>query len=201
MAGPHPTLIRLHPSSRSARCAICGQLARISHRRRPNLDGGATASATAVAHGDGPRESSSARHTRRMDGGDDLRTPGGLAVPAISLSWSFARARGPGGQHVNKTATRVTLAVELASLRGAQHIVERVQSELGEAIRVTSQTTRSQWRNRQECLAQAAELIDQAAVPTSSRRPSRPTRGSVERRLAAKRRDSQKKLGRRSSEW
>jgi ribosome-associated protein len=136
-----------------------------------------------------------------VDGDHDLRTAGGLVVPAEGLTWSFARSSGAGGQYVNKTSTRVTLDVDLARLRGPAAAVERSRRALVGGLRVSSQTTRSQWRNRQECLARAAQLLDDAATAPGVRRPSRPTRGSVERRLAAKRRDSDKKRNRRSTDW
>ena len=117
------------------------------------------------------------------------------------LSWSFVRSSGAGGQHVNKTSTRVTLDVDLTQLNGPPAAVDRARRALPDGLRVSSQATRSQWRNRQECLSRAAQLLDDAARVTVERRASRPTRGSVERRLAAKRRDSDKKLGRRTTEW
>ncbi len=136
-----------------------------------------------------------------MDGLDGLRSAGGLTVPPDGLAWSFGPASGAGGQRVNKTSTRVTLDVDLARLSGPTAAVERVRRAFIDGLRVTSETTRSQWRNRQECLTRAADLLDSASKPTVQRRASRPTRGSVERRLDAKRRASQKKLGRRSTEW
>jgi ribosome-associated protein len=137
-----------------------------------------------------------------VDGVDELRTPGGLVVPGEALVWAFSRASGAGGQHVNKTASKVTLDIDVRAVVGPAVVVERVWRNLPNGVRVTSQTTRSQWRNRQECLERAAELLDVAARPPGPpRRPSRPTRGSVERRLAAKRRDGDKKIGRRTKDW
>jgi ribosome-associated protein len=136
-----------------------------------------------------------------VDGDDDLRTPGGLLVPAEALTWSFTRSSGAGGQHVNTTSSKVTLGVDVTAVIGPPAAVARLRRG-SERLRITSQTTRSQWRNRQECLQRAAELLDAAAAPPPApRRPSRPTRGSVERRLAAKRREGEKKLGRRTTEW
>jgi ribosome-associated protein len=133
---------------------------------------------------------------------DDLRTPGGLTVPREALAWTFARASGPGGQNVNKTATRVTLAVDVDAVCGPSAAVERMRRLLPDGVRVTSQTTRSQWRNRQECLLRAADLLDTAARPPApTRRPSKPTRGSIERRLDSKRRVGEKKVARRTTEW
>lgn len=122
-------------------------------------------------------------------------------MPSEGLSWSFARSSGAGGQHVNKTSTRVTLDVDLGQLNGPPAAVDRARRAFTDGLRVSSQTTRSQWRNRQECLSRAGQLLDDAAKVAIQRRASRPTRGSVERRLDAKRRDSAKKLGRGSTEW
>ncbi len=135
------------------------------------------------------------------DGPGDLRTPGGLVVPASAMAWSFARAGGPGGQHVNTTSSKVTLAVRTDSVAGPAPALARLVAALGPEVRVTSQTHRSQRRNRVECLERAAALLDDAARPPAPpRRPTRPGRAAVERRLASKRRTSEKKQDRRG-EW
>jgi len=132
----------------------------------------------------------------------DLRTPSGLVVPGQALIWSFARSGGPGGQHVNTTSTKVTLTVPTDAVTGDALAVERVLRAHPVSVRVTSQESRSQWRNRQRCLARAAELLDSAARPPDApRRPSRPTRGAVERRLEGKRRTSEKKASRGEVQW
>lgn len=136
-----------------------------------------------------------------MDGDDDLRTPGGLVVPAAAITWMFARSGGPGGQHVNTTSSKVTLVIATDAVAGRPASLERLRTVLGDEVRVTSQESRSQWRNRQTCLERAAEMLDDAArPPRPPRRPTRPSRGSVERRLDSKRRDSEKKRGRRG-DW
>ena len=95
------------------------------------------------------------------------------------LTWSFTRASGPGGQHVNKTSSRVTLSIDAALVLGEPAAISRLQTTLGTELRVSSQTSRSQWRNRQLCLEQAARLLDEAAAPPDPlRRKSKPTRGS-----------------------
>lgn len=140
-----------------------------------------------------------------MDDADDLRTPGGLVVPGAALRWSFTHAQGAGGQHVNKTATRVTLEADTDAVQGGAAALARLRAADTATWRVSSQASRSQWRNRLTCRERLAEVLDAAARPPAApRRPSRPTRGSVERRLSAKRRTGEKKLGRRgssSSEW
>ena len=137
-----------------------------------------------------------------MDTGDDIRTQRGLIVPEGALHWTFARSAGAGGQHVNKTSTKVTLAVFAADITGPRTIVERAQALLPEEIRITSQTSRSQWRNRQICIEKLCDTIDTAAQPPpAARRKSRPSRGAIERRLSQKKRDSEKKEQRRKGDW
>ncbi len=140
--------------------------------------------------------------TPRIEVDGDLETPHGLRVPAVALIWSFTRSSGAGGQHVNKTASRSMLTVDTAEIRGPIHLLDRIRTELGGSITVSSQESRSQWRNRQVCRARLAEIIDRAAEPPPPpRRKSKPTRGSVERRLAGKKLVSSKKAGRRGQNW
>jgi ribosome-associated protein len=71
----------------------------------------------------------------------------------------------------------------------------------GEQITVTCQETRSQWRNRELCLAKLVEIVDEAAAPPAPlRRKTKPSRGAIERRLSSKKKDSDKKAGRRG-DW
>jgi ribosome-associated protein len=132
---------------------------------------------------------------------DDLRTERGLVVPADACTWSFARSGGAGGQHVNTSSTKATLVIDLTRIDGPEVAKQRVLDALGGELRLTSQVHRSQRRNRDDCVARAIERIDAAARPPSpKRRPSRPTRGAVERRLESKRRDAEVKRGRRG-DW
>ncbi len=132
---------------------------------------------------------------------DDLRTERGLTVPADACSWWFARSGGAGGQHVNTSSSKATLVIDLSRLVGSEAARRRVLDALGDELRVTAQTHRSQRRNRDECIARAIERIDEAARPPAPpRRPTRPTRGSTERRLQEKRRTSETKRGRRG-DW
>lgn len=136
-----------------------------------------------------------------MAGDTDLRTDLGLVVPAASIAWLFARSGGPGGQHVNTSSSKATLLIDLSQLRGPLDAVSRAQAALGDELRVSSQTHRSQVRNREDCITRALAQIDAAARrPPPPRRPTRPTKGSVERRLESKRRSSDTKRG-RSGDW
>ncbi len=133
---------------------------------------------------------------------EDLRTTSGLVVPSAALQWSFARSGGAGGQHINKTSSKATLTVAISEITGPEVLVRRVTTALSIKVRVNNQTSRSQWRNRQLCLTQLKEIIDNAAKPpTPDRRKSKPTRASVKRRLEGKRHASKKKESRRTSDW
>lgn len=133
---------------------------------------------------------------------EDLVTSRGLVVPFAALNWTFARSTGAGGQHVNKTSSKSTLTVKTSEIGGPELAVERVRTLLSEEIRITVQKNRSQWRNRQLCVAQLCDMLDTAAMPPAPpRRKSRPTRGSIERRLESKRRASSKKESRRTDNW
>ncbi len=133
---------------------------------------------------------------------EDLRTTSGLVVPSAALQWSFARSGGAGGQHINKTSSKATLTVAINEITGPEVLVRRVTTALSIKVRVTNQTSRSQWRNRQFCLTQLREIIDNAAKPpTPDRRKSKPTRASVKRRLEGKRHASKKKESRRITNW
>ncbi len=137
-----------------------------------------------------------------MDSDGNIRTPRGLCIPETALSWTFARSAGAGGQNVNKTSSKASLTISTPLITGPRAALTRLLSVYPETIRVTQQTSRSQWRNRQLCIAQATDMIDTAAAPPAPpRRPSRPSRGAIERRLTSKKRESEKKDQRRKGDW
>lgn len=131
----------------------------------------------------------------------DLKYP----IPERELGWKFSRSSGPGGQHVNTSDTRVELTWSLTDttvLTPDQKAIasSRLKHRLnGGVITVVSSQYRSQHRNREAAKARLEHLVASAIVPPKTRRATRPTRGSVQRRLDTKKRRSQTKQARRGS--
>ncbi len=136
---------------------------------------------------------------------EDLRIGPTVAIPESELRWRFSRASGPGGQHVNTSATRVELSWDLeasAALNEDQRsrARRRLAGDLVDGVMtVTASERRSQLRNREAARERLAELIARAiAPPPPRRRPTRPTAASRERRIADKRRRGETKRLRRA---
>lgn len=124
--------------------------------------------------------------------------PHGLVVPGDQLVERFSRSSGPGGQGVNTTDSRVEVELSIedaAWLTPAQR--ERAVAALGGRLVVAASEYRSQRRNRIAARERLAALLREAlAPPPPPRRPTRPTRASIERRLAGKRRRARTKATR-----
>jgi ribosome-associated protein len=125
--------------------------------------------------------------------GADLEVGPGVVIPAAELVWQFSRAGGPGGQHVNTSATRVQLSWGLLAsgvLSGAlkDRAVRRLGSRLADGVvTITVAEHRSQARNRDVARERLAATIAAAiAAPPPRRRATRPTKGSQDRRVTAK---------------
>lgn len=124
----------------------------------------------------------------------DLRVSGDLTVPAWELSEAFVRASGPGGQNVNKvsSAVQLTWAVEASSLpaevkaRFAKLYASRMTND-GRII-VEASEHRSQPMNREAARKRLAQMIQKASIRPKRRIATRPTAGSVRRRIKAKKR-------------
>lgn len=126
----------------------------------------------------------------------DLAVTTGLVIPEAELVWRFSRASGPGGQSVNTADSRVQLGwngARSAVLSPSQR--ERLLARVPDGIVwVSAAENRSQWQNRRAARSRLAAAVRAAiAKPPPPRRPTRPSRGSVERRLAAKHRRSELK--------
>lgn len=131
-----------------------------------------------------------------MDG--ELRVDGRLTIPADEIVWRFTTSGGPGGQHANRAATRVEVRFDIAgspSLDEAQRT--RLLDAFGPELRVACDESRSQSRNRAVALDRLRSRLAAALRPRRGRRPTTPSRASVQRRLEAKRRRGEIKRQRR----
>jgi ribosome-associated protein len=129
---------------------------------------------------------------------EDLRITERLAIPLAEIVLRTSRSSGPGGQHANVTASRVEASFDvLASRALSESQRARILARAGERIVAVAQDERSQTRNRELALRRLAERLARALAVPRHRRPTRPTAASRERRLAAKRRSTERKRGRR----
>jgi ribosome-associated protein len=136
-----------------------------------------------------------------------LELTGHIRIWEDELSWQFSRSGGPGGQNVNKVASKAMLRWNVTA---SASVPTEVKSRLRALYRgrfttegilvLASQRFRDQERNRQDCLEKLREMVRHAATPPRARKPSRPTRGSKERRLHAKKRRAAAKSSRRPPE-
>lgn len=128
----------------------------------------------------------------------------GVVIPESAVETRAVRSSGPGGQNVNKLATKIQMRIDLDQVRGlTADDVARVRLFLASRLdrdgrlQVSSQATRDQARNREDCAAKAAELLRAALVRPKTRRRTRPTRASKERRFEEKRRHADRLRERR----
>lgn len=131
-----------------------------------------------------------------MDG--TLRITSSVVLPLAEIELRTSRSSGPGGQHANVTASRVEAVFDVrasATLTDAQKA--RVVARHGPRVTAVAQEARSQQRNREVALERLRERLAAALHVPRARRPTKPGRGAKERRLQAKRQQSQRKQGRR----
>ncbi len=134
---------------------------------------------------------------------DRLRINHEVSIPSSELRFRFSRSSGPGGQHVQKSSTRVEL---LFDVRNSPSLTEeqkqRLLGRLGGyvdssgTLHLVSQSGRSQWRNREEVVARFQALLQRALAARKRRRATRPSAAARERRLREKRHRSEIKKGR-----
>jgi ribosome-associated protein len=131
-----------------------------------------------------------------------------LSIPRSELDVRVSRSSGAGGQHVNKTSSRVEIFWNVAGSRALdEEQRSRLRSKLASrmtsegSVRVVASDMRSQSRNRELAEERLADLIRRALVVPRKRRPTKPTRASKEARLESKKRHSTKKAHRRTESF
>jgi ribosome-associated protein len=135
---------------------------------------------------------------------DDLRVSTDVLIPARELKWRFDPSGGPGGQHANKSSTRVELSFDVGSSSALPddlraRVLKNLDDEAPDGVlTIQVNVSRSQWRNRQIARRRLVEVLSDAMrPPPPRRRVTRPTRAARERRLASKRARSETKRLRR----
>ena len=126
-----------------------------------------------------------------------------LVIPRSELEFRTSRSSGAGGQHVNKTSSRVEISWNIAQSKALSNeqrelLIAKLPSRISEegAIRVVASDTRSQLRNRETAERRLGETIARALVVQKKRRPTRRPRAANEARLTEKKKHSDKKRDR-----
>jgi ribosome-associated protein len=130
---------------------------------------------------------------------DPLPVRPGTAIPLREITVRASRSSGPGGQHANTTASRIEASFDVAASEAlTSEQKERIIARLGSRVVAVAQDERSQARNRDLALERLKARVATALRVAPPRRPTRPTYGSQQRRLQAKRRHSDRKRDRRA---
>jgi ribosome-associated protein len=131
-----------------------------------------------------------------------------LSIPRSELDVRVSRSSGAGGQHVNKTSSRVEIFWSIAGSRALTHeqrtrLLDKLSSRLTTegSIRVVASDMRSQSRNRELAEERLAELVRRALVVPRKRKPTKPTRAAKEARLESKKLHSNKKRTRQNKSF
>jgi ribosome-associated protein len=136
-----------------------------------------------------------------------LRVSRSIEIPERELRWRFSRSSGPGGQSVNTADSRVELSFDVSTSSALGPVqrsraLERLAGRLVDGVlTIAASEERSQLRNREAARERLARLLAEAvAPPPPKRRPTKPSRRAVERRLEAKRLRGRTKRLRRPAE-
>lgn len=130
-----------------------------------------------------------------------LQVTRSCVIPLSELEWRFTASGGPGGQHANRSNTRVEVRFDVAASPSLLEVHrQRMLERLGPSVRVVADDERSQLRNRELALGRLRARLAEALRVERTRRPTAPTRGSQQRRLESKRRRGDVKRTRRPPE-
>ena len=130
--------------------------------------------------------------------GESIRVTRSVSIPRSEIAFRFSRPSGPGGQHAQRSDTRVEALFDVeasTALSDAQK--RRVVRKAGPVIRAIAQDERSQWRNRELATERIVDALREALKVERKRRPTKPTAAARARRLEQKRRRSETKRLRR----
>src|SRR5712691_11372194 len=130
--------------------------------------------------------------------GESIQVTRSVTIPRSEIELRFSRSSGPGGQHAQKSDTRVEAIFDVeASAALSETQKRRVVARAGPVLRAVAQDERSQWRNRELATERLVETLREALRVDRKRRGTKPSKAAVERRLEAKRRRAQLKRLRR----
>jgi ribosome-associated protein len=129
---------------------------------------------------------------------DPIRVSRSVSIPRDEIELRFSRSSGPGGQHAQTSDTRVEAVFDVEASTALSDVQKRrVLERVGPVVRAVAQDERSQWRNRELALERLADALREALRVQRRRRPTRPTKAAVEKRLEQKRRRGETKRLRR----
>ena len=138
---------------------------------------------------------------------DDIKVNDDLSIPRSEIETRATRSSGAGGQHVNKTASRIEITWNIRTSRyltddQRERLLAKLESRLSEEgeIRIVASDTRSQLRNREHAEKRLADLIARSLTIRKKRKPTRRPRAANEARLTEKKKHSEKKRDRRVAE-
>jgi ribosome-associated protein len=125
---------------------------------------------------------------------ESIRVTRSVSIPLSEIELRFSRSSGPGGQHAQKSETRVEAIFDVeASSALTDRQKQRVLRKAGPVLRAIAQDERSQTRNRELAIARVTDALREALHVPRQRRPTKPNKAAIERRLEQKRRRSQTK--------
>jgi ribosome-associated protein len=129
---------------------------------------------------------------------ESIRVTRSVVIPRSEIELRFSRSSGPGGQHAQRSETRVEAVFDVEASQSLSDVQKRrVVRKAGPVLRAIAQDERSQWRNRELAVERVVEALREALRVERPRRPTKPTRESKRRRVEEKKRRGQTKRLRR----